>query len=225
MSRKTHRAAAIAAAATLFATFIGAGTSGAFAEDQVPQPSVELTAGEEPATDTGPRFVAPPVVSPLPASEMPVESNEPAEPLVADAPAASLEKLIDEVPTGGPLSRNMTCLAEAVYFESRGEPVDGQLAVARVVINRAESPAFPDDYCSVVTQPAQFSFVRHGIIPKPDMNSQAWKRAKAIARIAHEELWDSPADDALFFHATYVRPSWARTKLAAATIERHIFYK
>jgi spore germination cell wall hydrolase CwlJ-like protein len=56
-------------------------------------------------------------------------------------------------------------------------------------------------------------------------SSGAWHRAKAIARIAHQELWDSPADDALFFHATRVRPSWARQKIARATIERHVFYR
>jgi spore germination cell wall hydrolase CwlJ-like protein len=94
-----------------------------------------------------------------------------------------------------------------------------------VVVNRAEAEAFPDDYCGVVKQRAQFSFVKNGRIPRAKSGSAAWHRAKALARIAHQELWDSPADDALFFHATRVRPSWARKKVARATIERHIFYR
>jgi spore germination cell wall hydrolase CwlJ-like protein len=77
----------------------------------------------------------------------------------------------------------------------------------------------------VVTQPGQFSFVRRGRIPSPDENSLAWARAKAVAQIAHQELWDSPAGDALFFHARYVRPGWARRKAAVATIDSHVFYR
>ena len=97
--------------------------------------------------------------------------------------------------------------------------------VGRVVVNRAESGAFPADYCGVVTQRGQFSFVKGGIIPTPDTSSSAWKRAIAVAQIAHQELWDSPVKDALFFHATYVKPSWARKKVARATLARHVFYR
>ena len=123
------------------------------------------------------------------------------------------------------MSRELRCLAQAVYFESRGEPLAGQLAVAQVVINRADHHRFPDDYCSVVTQRAQFSFVRGGRIPDPNAASKAWQRARAIARIAHRELWDSEADDALYFHATHVSPRWARSKTARAHIDTHIFYR
>ena len=119
----------------------------------------------------------------------------------------------------------MKCLAEAVYFEARGEPLAGQLAVARVVINRSQSGNYPADYCSVVTQPAQFSFVRRGHIPQADESSEAWRRAKAIAQIAHQELWPSEVGDAQYFHATYVRPSWARRKVQLARIDTHIFYR
>ena len=64
-----------------------------------------------------------------------------------------------------------------------------------------------------------------GHIPAPDTSSSAWKRAVAVAKIAHQELWDSPVKDALFFHATYVKPSWARRKVARATLARHVFYR
>ena len=119
----------------------------------------------------------------------------------------------------------MRCLAQAVYFEARGEPLDGQLAVAEVVISRSQSGHFPADYCSVVTQPAQFSFVRRGVIPRPDTASAAWERAKAIAQIAHQDLWDTDAKGAMFFHAAYVKPKWAHRKTALARIDTHVFYR
>ncbi|WP_237437739.1 cell wall hydrolase [Altericroceibacterium endophyticum] len=164
----------------------------------------------------GPRFVANPVVQALP---------EKADSEIAPVEASSLVDLVATLPTDGALSREMRCLAGAVYFEARGEPLSGQLAVARVIVNRTESNRFPDDYCSVVTQRSQFSFVRNGRIPQPRLQSAAWRRAKAIATIAHQEMWDSQAQDALYFHATYVRPRWARNKIARATIDRHIFYR
>ncbi|WAT17182.1 cell wall hydrolase [Aurantiacibacter sp. MUD11] len=210
-----------ALAAILIATSFGASGSGAIAQDQA-EPEVletvdneiaESLEGSEPAI----RFVMNEVVQ-----DVPEESAEEA-PQASDA--ASLRELVSTIDTDGELSRDMMCLAQAVYFESRGEPLDGQLAVATVVINRAESALFPDDYCSVVTQRAQFSFVRGGRIPTPNHGSAAWDRAKAIARIAHRDLWESEAEDSLYFHATYVRPRWAGRMTARATINRHIFYR
>ena len=77
----------------------------------------------------------------------------------------------------------------------------------------------------MVAQPAQFSFVHHGRIPAPNEGSDAWRRAKAVAQIAQQDLWQSKAADALYFHATYVRPTWARQKTELAQIETHIFYR
>ena len=134
-------------------------------------------------------------------------------------------QLVGDMPVETELSPELTCLAQAIYFESRGEPLDGQLAVAEVVINRATSGRYPTDYCAVVTQPAQFSFVRHGRIPAADHGSGAWRRAKAVAQIAQQDLWESKAADALYFHATYVKPSWARAKTQLAQIDTHIFYR
>ena len=76
-----------------------------------------------------------------------------------------LYALVDKYATSAPLDEQTNCLATAVYFEARGESVEGQLAVARVVMNRAASGRYPPDWCSVVKQPAQFSFVRHGEFP------------------------------------------------------------
>ena len=62
-------------------------------------------------------------------------------------------------------------------------------------------------------------------MPQIRTGSEAWQRAKAIARIAHEGLWESEAGDALYFHAKYVRPGWSHKKVARATINRHVFYR
>ena len=139
--------------------------------------------------------------------------------------ASSLMELVGDMPIESDLSPDLKCLAQAVYFEARGEPIEGQLAVAEVVINRARSGLYPDNYCDVVTQPAQFSFVRRGRIPAADETSAAWQRAEAVAEIAQQNLWQSKAADALYFHAAYVKPSWARQKVELAQIDTHIFYR
>jgi spore germination cell wall hydrolase CwlJ-like protein len=116
------------------------------------------------------------------------------------------------------------CLANAVYFESKGEPLQGQLGVAEVVLNRARSGRFPTSLCGVVKQRGQFSFVRGGRLPAVSRSSPAWKKAVAVARVAMQDLADSPADRALFFHATRVKPGWRGLK-RIVTVGNHIFYR
>lgn len=115
------------------------------------------------------------------------------------------------------------CLARAVYWESRGEPLSGQLAVAEVIINRARSGRFAPTLCGVVRQPSQFSFVRRGYIPQPPSGSRDWHIAVAIARIATEQLADGGAPRALFFHARRINPGWRLTRVA--TVGNHVFYR
>ena len=67
--------------------------------------------------------------------------------------------------------------------------------------------------------------MKNGRIPSNRGNAVAWEKARKIARIAHEGLWESEAGDALYFHASYVKPRWARSKVARATIKTHIFYR
>ena len=117
------------------------------------------------------------------------------------------------------------CLANAVYFEARGEPIEGQLAVAEVVLNRAGSGKYPTSLCGVVTQPWQFSFVRNRIIPAADRSSEAWRKAVAIARIAQDRVSDQLTDDVLWYHADYVAPSWGRRLNRSTKIGLHIFYR
>ncbi|QZH76185.1 MAG: cell wall hydrolase [Erythrobacter sp.] len=211
----TKRAGAIALATMLFAGSFGAAGSGAIAQDQAEQNLSQPVEDEIQAPQV--RFVAAEVVQELPAER---EASA-----IAASDAASLPQLVASTDTSGELSREVMCLAQAIYFEARGEPLEGQLAVARVIINRSDSSSFPDDYCSVVTQRSQFSFVRGGTIPQPNTGSAAWNRAVAVARIAHRDQWESPVGDALYFHASHVRPSWAGRLTTRATIDNHIFYR
>ena len=116
------------------------------------------------------------------------------------------------------------CLAGAIYFESKGEPLEGQLAVAEVVINRSKSGRFPTTLCGVVKQPSQFSFIRRGQFPPIRRDSAEWRKAVAIAHVALQDLADSRAEDAMFFHATYVCPGWRGLK-RVAQLGNHIFYR
>lgn len=116
----------------------------------------------------------------------------------------------------------LACLAGAVYFESKGEPLLGQLAVARVILNRIRSGRYPGSICGVVMQRSQFSFVRGGVMPSVPDGTQ-YRTALAIAEIALSDRWRDPSDGALSFHARRVSPGWAMTRVA--TIGNHIFYR
>lgn len=129
--------------------------------------------------------------------------------------------------TTGEKDREIRCLAEAVYFEARGEPERGQLAVAEVVQNRVESKAYPNTYCGVVRQRrgniCQFSWAcdsRRGA-PK----GAQWEKAMAIADKVYNGHKPNVVGNAMFFHATFVRPSWANVFTRVEKIGSHIFYK
>ena len=216
MTRRSHGLGIAAAAVALALTFASAELSSALAQDTDPEAAVAIDVAADAEPASSPVFVAQEVVQPV---------AEPSEEVSSATRATSLQELVSETETDFTLSEQMHCLAGAVYFEARGEPLSGQLAVAQVVINRADSSRFPSSYCGVVYQRAQFSFVRGGAMPRINTGSKAWKRAKAIARIAHEGMWESEAEDALYFHAKYVSPSWSRKKTALATINQHIFYR
>ena len=149
--------------------------------------------------------------------------------ITTPAPSAtvplSLSQLVEQYATGAALDEQQNCLATAVYFESMGEPLEGQLAVARVVLNRAASDRYPDSWCAVVKQKAQFSFVRAGRFPRIDPACQAWRKAKAIARIAIANASATLPRDVLWYHADYVAPSWGRRLTKVDKIGAHIFYR
>jgi hypothetical protein len=136
-----------------------------------------------------------------------------------------LYALVQKFATNAPLDEQTNCLATAVYFEARGESVEGQLAVARVVMNRAASGRYPPDWCSVVKQPAQFSFVRNGQFPQADTNCEAWRKAEAVAELAAANVVPSVSSDVLWYHADYVAPAWRRNLQEVEKIGAHIFYR
>lgn len=136
----------------------------------------------------------------------------------------SLHDLVIAFVNYGNQDEEQLCLAKAVYFEARGETLEGQLAVAEVVLNRARSGRFASSVCGVVTQPAQFSFIRGGKFPTVNESSECWKKALAIADVATRHLAASLAPNVLWYHATYVAPAWGRQKTRAAQIGTHIFY-
>jgi len=142
---------------------------------------------------------------------------------VSEPRAASLAALVSAQPQPAELSRELNCLAGAIYFESKGETLPGQLAVGRVIVARSKSGRFPDSYCGVVFQRSQFSFVRGNVMPAVPRASRQWKNAVAIAQIAHAGSWQSPAEGALFFHAAYVSPGWRLKRLAR--VDNHVFYR
>ena len=117
----------------------------------------------------------------------------------------------------------MKCLAGAIYFESRSETLEGQLAVGRVIIARSRSGRFPSSYCGVVYQHSQFSFVRGQTMPEIKDSSPQWQRAVAVARIADAGDWQSRAEGALFFHAATAPMGGRVTRVAQ--IDHHIFYR
>ena len=128
---------------------------------------------------------------------------------------------------GAALDEQANCLAVAVYHEARGESLEGQLAVANVIINRTNSPKYPDSWCKVMKQPWQFSFVnpRTGRYPAVNVNSQAWINAQAIARIAASNTAAEVEPDVLWYHADYVAPSWGKRLQLVEKIGTHIFYR
>ena len=143
-----------------------------------------------------------------------------------DVDAATLSSLTDLVRTqdvDDSLSKEERCLASAVYFEAKGESLAGQLAVARVVLARANSGRFASTLCGVVFQKGQFSFVRSASLPPIRTDSMHWRNAVAISNIALDNTWKSTVEGALFFHARHVSPGWRLTRIGS--VDNHIFYR
>jgi N-acetylmuramoyl-L-alanine amidase len=138
-----------------------------------------------------------------------------------------LYALVDRFGTGARLDDEAHCIAVAVYHEARGESLEGQLAVAQVILNRAGSGKYPPGWCDTVKQPWQFSFVnpRTGRYPAVNESSASWHKALGITRLAIAGAYPSVTEDVLWYHATYVSPSWGRRLSRADKIGTHIFYR
>ena len=165
----------------------------------------------------------------LPAvAEVPVETPQPSveeAPQTAPArPSGDLASLVAQFRGSDPGSRELECLAVGIYFEAKSEPLVGQLAVGEVIANRANSKGrFPSSYCGVLFQRSQFSFIRGSRLPSVPRSSRQWSTAVAIAKIVDQDLKDSAADKALFFHAKRVSPGWKLKRVAS--IGNHVFYR
>jgi len=130
-------------------------------------------------------------------------------------------------------TRDLTCLALNVYFEARGEPESGQSAVAEVTMNRLASDAYPKTLCGVVYQKnwdalrgryvGAFSWTEIDSLPQPA--GEEWLRARKVAEAVYYQREAPALDGALFYHATYIKPSWAKGKRKVARIGRHVFYR
>jgi N-acetylmuramoyl-L-alanine amidase len=138
--------------------------------------------------------------------------------------SADLASLVDEYRASDAGSHELDCLAVGIYFESKSEPLQGQLAVGQVIANRSNSGGrFPSSYCGVLFQRGQFSFVHGASLPSVSRSSRQWTTAVAIAKIVDQELKDSVVGNALFFHARYVSPGWHMKRVAS--IGNHVFYR
>ena len=121
------------------------------------------------------------------------------------------------------------CLASAVYFEARSESLQGQLAVATVILNRAKTSNYPSSICGVVYQGAsrlngcQFSFVCDGKSDLPKEH-RSWEKALAVAARALADNQIKIVPTATHYHADSVEPSWSRSMHRLTKIGRHIFY-
>ena len=119
--------------------------------------------------------------------------------------------------------RNLTCLARNVYFEARGEPLAGQYAVAEVTMNRKASRLFPRTICEVVYQKSAFSWTE--LEPLPEPSGESWEQAWQVAEAVYYQRQPPVLHGALFYHATYIKPEWAREKKRVAQIGQHVFYR
>ena len=127
--------------------------------------------------------------------------------------------------------RQFECLAEGIYFEARGEPRRGQVAVAQVIMNRVNHDEFPDTICGVVYQNqhwrnrCQFSFACDGV-PERITERGAWSEAESVARqVLEERDLIETITESTHYHANYVRPRWAPRMIRLDRIGLHIFYK
>ncbi|WP_419807730.1 cell wall hydrolase [Sphingomonas sp.] len=175
-----------------------------------------LIAGVSPALaddEPGTRTVAATIAAPLPT------------PAAAASPKTLFASLAAAVAAqdGTASDEHLRCLAGAVYFESQGQPLAGQFAVARVILNRIRSGRFASSVCGVVLQRGQFGFVRGGAIPAIDATRSAYRTAIAVAKVALTEAWTTTtAGGALYFNGVRARRVGGQR---IAVIGGHAFYR
>jgi spore germination cell wall hydrolase CwlJ-like protein len=137
------------------------------------------------------------------------------------------------------LETALMCMAFNIYHEANNQSMLGQIAVGQVVMNRVEDSRFPDTVCEVVKQAVtykgtdkpvlhkcQFSWYCDGKKDEPNYDSKSWSKAlKYAVVVLGGDITLDFTDGATHYHATYVRPAWAKTKTRTTRIDRHIFYR
>ena len=137
------------------------------------------------------------------------------------------------------LETALMCMAFNIYHEANNQSMLGQIAVGQVVMNRVEDSRFPDTVCEVVKQAVtykgtdkpvlhkcQFSWYCDGKKDEPNYDSKSWSKAlKYAVVVLGGDITLDFSDGATHYHATYVRPAWAKTKTRTTRIDRHIFYR
>jgi N-acetylmuramoyl-L-alanine amidase len=159
-----------------------------------------------------------------PGDEAPQTPAQPSAEAAPVTPGGDLPSMVAQLRSSDPGNRDLECLATGIYFESKSEPLAGQLAVGKVIANRAQSGGrFPSSYCGVLFQRGQFSFVRGHSLPSVPRASKMWQTAVAMAKIVDQRLHESAVGNAMFFHARYVSPGWRLKRVAS--IGNHVFYR
>jgi hypothetical protein len=131
------------------------------------------------------------------------------------------------------VNRDLTCLARNVYYEARGEPEKGKLAVAKVTLNRVNSSRFPNTICDAVYEQrwdkrrrryvGAFAWTEFNTLPA--LKKKEWQIAWKAAETVYENPESVKLKGALFYHATRIKPRWAKQKKRIKKIGRHIFYR
>ena len=120
-------------------------------------------------------------------------------------------------------TRDISCLATNIYHEARSEPIEGQIAVAQVTVNRVKNKhQFANTVCGVVFERAQFSWTLGK--PKRVTDKKAWETAVQVARVVLTHSHPVPKLNALFYHTTKIKPRWAKHKRVLTRIGNHVFY-
>jgi spore germination cell wall hydrolase CwlJ-like protein len=149
---------------------------------------------------------------------------------LADGPNPAARPFALAARSGEDRSRALECLTEAVYYEAATEPLEGQRAVAQVVLNRVRHPAFPKSVCGVVYQGSerttgcQFTFTCDGALTRAPL-AALWKQAKDVAQAALEGAVYAPVGWSTHYHANYVVPYWSSSLVKDAVVGHHIFYR
>lgn len=120
-------------------------------------------------------------------------------------------------------TKEVECMAKNIYYEARSEPVEGQIAVAQVTLNRVDHNNWPDNICDVVYQPKQFSWT-WTVKDQDPKDMVAYKRAITIARDVMIGNVVDPTGNATFYHTTWVNPNWNQYMEVSKVIGAHVFY-